>query len=150
MAALFGILLFLVGTAGGFMLAGGNPLALICFASIVAIILAPLGSAFLAFGFRDVWNAIAAFRFFFFTPPVGIVFSRSSVVIRFLIFATYAISGLMFLFYLVLTLAQYGGPVGVIGARVADSICSLIYPIFLSEGLLRPLKHRLEYLAEQR
>ena len=132
------------------MFLGGNPFFLIMAAPIIPIILASLGSSILAFGFRDVWGALSAFRFFFFTPPIGIVSPRSPVVIRFLIFSTYAIGGLVFLLEITITLSIINGPLYGIVGLIADSLCALIYPIFISEGLLRPLKYRLEYLAEQK
>ena len=143
-SSLVGVLLFLVGTAGGFMLEGGNPLFLLRFSLIVAIILAPFGSSILAFGFRDVWDAFSAFRFFFIKPPAQIAFSKTIIVIRFLTLSTYAIGILMFLLGLTNYDASY--PLNEI---IAICICPLAYPIIISEGLLRPLKSRLECLAER-
>ena len=149
-SSIVGCLLFLCGTIVCFMLAGGPPRALWMPGTIMAIMLAPLGSAILAFGLREVWEAFLDFRWFFVTPSGGAASPRSLVVIRFLLVSTYAMGGLLFLFRLILALGQVGGPSAQLGYQVAVAICSLAYPILIAEGCLRPLRCRLESLADQR
>jgi len=149
-SSLVGALLFLFGTIGVFILLNGNPYILMAEGLVFFFIFAPLGSSILAFGFRDVLNTLFSIRFLFFTPPTGTVSPRSLVVTRFLIISVYAIGGLFFLFCIIINMASLNAPLGRIGQLVALSLCSLMYPIFISEGLLRPLKYRLEYLAEQK
>ena len=60
--------------------------------------------------------------------------------------STYVIGGLAFLFGAIITVASMGmspAPAAVYEHFAAASI-ALCYPVFISEGLLRPLKSRLE------
>jgi len=147
-SSLVGGFLFIIATIGGFMLQGGNPLEIMHANLIIAIILAPLGSSILAFGFRGVWDALFTFRFFFFTPSANIASAMPLVVFRFLTFSTYAIGSLLFL--LGLTQSCCAGTLSSFGEGLAFSICALAYPIIIAEVFLRPIKYRLEYLAERK
>ena len=130
------------------MLQGGNPLEIMHVNLIMAIILAPLGSSILAFGFRGVWDALSTFRFFFFTPSASIAFTMPLVVFRFLTISIYAIGSLLFL--LGLTQSCYAGTLSSLGEGIAFSICALAYPIIIAEVVVRPIKYRLEYLADRK
>ena len=149
-SSLVGLLLFVLGTMGGFIMAGGKPNALFQIPLMMAVTVAPLGSAILAFGFRDVWVSLCAVRFLFFTPSASVTATRSFVVVRYLIISTYAVAGLAFLFVFIIVVASVGeplAPTAMFFHHFAAATIALAYPLFISEGLLRPLKYRLEDLA---
>lgn len=115
---------------------------------IIGIVAASLGNTVVAFGFKEVWEAFLAIRFLFGSPSGNAKTQMPVIVLRFLMVSFYAMGGLFSLFWLLITLAVINGPVEQIGDHLALAICSLAFPILISEGLLRPLKNRLEFLAD--
>jgi flagellar motor component MotA len=139
-----GMLFFVGGTLGCFLMAGGILRALWFPVPMLVMLLAPLGSAILAFGLKDVWSTVAGLRLFFAPPSSAQPALNSIAVTRYLIVAVYATAGLLFLFQLGLAMAQMGGAPEELGRHAYAALFSLTYPIFISEALLRPLKCRLE------
>ena len=126
---------------------GGNPRALVQIPVMLAVVLAPLGSAVLAFGFRDVLGTLFAFRSFLGSPTSAGTSTRSIAILRYLIISTYVIGGLAFLFGGIITVASIGGfpdQAGQVLQHLAAASIALSYPVFISEGLLRPLQSKLQ------
>ena len=147
---LIGALLFVGGIGGCFVLWGGHGLVVVFPVPLLALILACLGSAVLAFGGRDVWHTLRAFRVFFVAPRPESLPARSAEIASYLVGSLYAVGAVLFLLSLFGIMAAVHGPAELLGKNVATSICSLIYPIALSEGLLRPLQCRLRGRAHVR
>jgi hypothetical protein len=85
-------------------------------------------------------------HFFFVDPPEGLSQRKALQVVRFLIGSTYAVAGLLSLFWTLLALAIIVGPLEQIAARFAVVVCSLTYALLWSDGFFRPLIYRLEEL----
>jgi len=107
---------------------------------LLALILSCLGSVVLAFGVRDVWHT---FRDFFVDSSSAATPARSAEIASYLVGSLYAVGAVIFLLSLFGIMAAVHGPAELLGENVAYSICSLVYPIAISEGFIRPLKHRL-------
>jgi hypothetical protein len=153
MRAVFSIIgssLFLLGPFVCYGVAGGHASVLWRPVPIIGIIVASLGSSILTFGCGDVWESLLSVRYLFRTPSGRVSTRKSLAVVRFLIISFYAVGSLFLLLHLLITRAVIAGPLEQIGKYVAVSVLSLVYPILISEGLLRPLKYRLEFLAEQK
>ena len=144
LSSIAGILLFGLGTLGCWVLGGGHASFLVHVAPLLGIGVGSLGSSLLAFGFETVLEAVSATRLFFVASPSFQPSHKSLAVVRFLLVSVYMLGGLFSLFWLIMTLAAIVGPLEMIGERLAVAICSLIYAVLISEGLLRPLKNRLE------
>ena len=117
---------------------------------LLALILSCLGSAVLAFGVRDVWHTLRASRVFFVDSSAESMAARSVEIASYLVGSLYAVGAVIFLLSLFGIMAAVHGPSQLLGENVAYSICSLIYPIAVSEGFIRPLKHRLRCQANVR
>lgn len=144
LSSIVGLCLFGLGTVGCWVLGGGHASFLIHIAPLLGIIVGSLGSSTLAFGLGTVLEAVSAIRLFFFASPSFQPSHKSLAVVRFLLVSVYMLGGLFSLFWLIMTLAAIAGPLEKIGERLAVAICSLIYAVLISEGLLRPLRNRLE------
>jgi flagellar motor component MotA len=146
-SALVGFLFVGLGTIGVFCMMGGNPMALVQIPVLFAVVLAPLGSAVMAFGLKDVLGTLFAFRFLLYSSTSADPSTRSTAIIRYLITSTYAIGGLAFLLGAIITVASMGtfpDQPGSVWQHLAAASIALSYPVFISEGLLRPLKSKLE------
>lgn len=74
--------------------------------------------------------------------------AKASRVVSALIAYEYAAGALVFLTNLIFIMSYLSEVVSAgltesFGKQVACTICSMMYPILIAEGLLRPLKHRL-------
>ena len=143
-----GLLVFLLGTIGCFMLDGGGIRVLIFPRPLLAEILITLGCSIVAFGARDVLSTFSSVTVLWTDQPVGLDCTKATRVIAAAIGYTYAAGAIVFLLNLVLIMATISevvssGLTEYFGARVASAILSLAYPILISEGILRTLKHRL-------
>ena len=126
---------------------GMNPMVLVNIPFMIAVVLAPLGSAVLAFGLKEVLETLYAFRLFFLSPAPAAGSNRPAAILRYLIASTYAIGGLTFLIAVLVTIATRGrmpAQADCFWEHLAGASIALSYPVFISEGLLRPLKSRLQ------
>jgi flagellar motor component MotA len=132
---------------GVFLMMGMNPMVLVNIPFMIAVVLAPLGSAVLAFGLKEVLETLYAFRLFLLSPTPAERSNRPAAILRYLIASTYAIGGLTFLIAVLVTIATRGSmpaQADCFWEHLAAASIALSYPVFISEGLLRPLKSRLE------
>lgn len=109
----------------------------------------PAGTVILAYGNREVANALYAFRFHFYTPHYNQVSRDFLPILKALILATYISSVAFFVLGCVVTIAHMDGSADEIAMHIAAALISFLYAFFICEGLLRPLKYRIEYLLDQ-
>jgi flagellar motor component MotA len=147
LSTIIGAALFIQALVGGFMLAGGKPLALVVPAEIVIVFLAPLGAVVVAYGLDGVWHTLKCLKFLFYTPTQTELAAIGIPVLKALIIATYAVSVAGFLLGCMITAAYLDNPIVEIGHHIAASMTGFIWAIIFCEGLYRPLKHRLEAIV---
>ena len=142
-----GAALFIQALLGGFILAGGNPLNLIVPAMVFILLFAPLGSIVMAYGFDGVWHTIKSLRNFFATPSQTESLPPWITVLKALIIATYAVSVAAFFIGIVVTMGHIDVTPENLAWHFNACMVPFIWAVIFSEGLYRPLKHRLEALV---
>jgi hypothetical protein len=110
------------------------------------------GSALLAFGYKDFDKALSSTRYFFFTPQTPVDTEKAIRVLSFMIISCYAQGGLLFVIEILSTIrvsTMTSLPEGSVLKVLAAAVSSLLAPLVISEAFLRPLKARLETLADK-
>ena len=110
------------------------------------------GSALLAFGYKDFDKALSSTRYFFFTPQTPVDTGKAIRVLSFMIISCYAQGGLLFVIEILSSVRTASVESITEAARfrvVYMGISSLLAPLVISEAFLRPLKARLETLADK-
>jgi hypothetical protein len=110
------------------------------------------GTALMAFGYKDYNKALSSTRYFFFTPQTPVETEKAVRVLSFMIISCYAQGGLLFVIEILssVRMASVESITEVVRFRVLFmGISSLLAPLVISEAFLRPLKARLETLADK-
>jgi len=144
-ATIVGLALFLLGTIGVFVIAGGNAIVLtgsmlIFFGIVTAIV----GSTLMAFGCKRVLETLGTVRLFVTDSPSNPPSASTAVVLGYAIKSAYAAGSCVLVLCLIIVMARVGGPLEQLGYSIAQCLCSLIFTILIAELFLRPLKARVE------
>ncbi len=112
-----------------------------------------LGTSILAFGIEETTAALSALRYFFSTPETPVDTHKTIRVVRHMIVSCYALGGLLFVIDILSSIrigAMDSLPhKGALLSPISMGVFGLLAPLVISEAFLRPLKARLETLAEK-
>ncbi len=111
-----------------------------------------LGTSILAFGMKETSAAFSATRYFFFTPEMPVDTHKTIRVVRHMIVSCYALGGLLFVIETLSSIrlgAMDSLPEKALWSSIYMGVFVLLAPLVISEAFLRPLKARLETLAEK-
>jgi hypothetical protein len=110
------------------------------------------GTSLMAFGYKDVDKALSSTRYFFYTPQTPVDTGKAIRVSSFMIVSCYAQGALIFLIEIhsLIRIASVESIAEVSRLKAINmAIGSLLAPLLISEAFLRPLKARLETLADK-
>lgn len=149
----FGLLLFLAGiyfthrfcSEASFPILWGRCWSILVFpVPLAALVVSVLGSAILAYGVRDTWCLVQAMRFIFVEPGSEWREGRCGEMVAYMIKSVCIVGAVIFLTSLFTVMATMGAGLSQpLGKSVTCSIYTLMYPLIIAEGFLRPLQNRI-------
>jgi flagellar motor component MotA len=122
----------------------GNVLQLFVPFFLLGLIWGSFGISVLSFGLKETIDAVLAVRFFFFEPTSITDVPSILKALRATITSIYALSAILFVFGLIITMNSIGGDMAEVGHHIASCFCVLVYALFFAECLVRPLIHNIE------
>jgi hypothetical protein len=111
-----------------------------------------LGTSILAFGMKETSAALSATRYLFSTPETPVNTDKTIRVVRHMIVSCYALGGLLFVIEILSSIrvgAMDSLPERALVRSISMGVFGLLAPLVMSEVWLRPLKARLETLADK-
>jgi len=156
---IYGFFLFL-GMVSGYMNQTAVPIKMLSFLPFLLLFAGILGTAVLAFGAKEAAVALSSVRYFFSKPKSPVDTRRIIMVLNFMILSCLAQGGILFVIE-ILSFFKHLGPlmsnpkegietlgqlIQVIPNLTFPMFCTVFAALCISEGLLRPLKSRLETL----